>query len=128
MDLVHSVLGFYLALTLTATGLAKLKRLRPVAWSLAADHQISTEVAAVALVLLCAVELVLAMAIGLGVVIGVTAGSAVALFVLFAVYRLAMFARGNRSTCHCAGQSDESVQSLSSVLGAAASNVALAVL
>jgi hypothetical protein len=102
--ILHELLAAYLAATLCATALAKLRNWRTSTAGMMREDVIPGPGIPVALLAVSLAELALATLLAFGVASWGAGLAAAALFALFAVYRLVVAAKTKSVTCSCAGE------------------------
>jgi hypothetical protein len=118
MEILRTLVVSYLAFTLGATALAKIKNREIVTTGIQRERVIPPGIAPVVTVSLASVEFALATLLAFGIEPVAVSFCTAAVFVMFAGYRLLVAAKTKSLTCSCAGEIKSDPASPSSVAGA----------
>lgn len=102
--IVHAALASYLAATLCATALAKLRNWHVSATGLIREGVVPNAGIRTILLTVCVSEFSLATLLAFGIEVAVAGFASAALFVIFAGYRLVVAKRTKSVMCSCAGE------------------------
>lgn len=100
---VRELCGFYLVLTLSATGLAKLWSLRRASRGVAAEGVIPAAATTAIVSMVAVIEVVLAGLFVVGSEARLVGFTAALMFLGFGAYKVAVVARTGLSSCNCTG-------------------------
>lgn len=127
-EVAHALIAGYLAFTLSATALAKLKEMRTALIGVQRERVMPSWAAGPLVAVLIAVEFSVATLLMCGTAATATAYSTAVLFALFAAYRAAVAVKTKSLTCSCAGKIRTDPASFPSVTGAIAACLIMAAL
>lgn len=118
MTVVFAALaGAYLVVTLSSTGLAKLRHRRAGAVSLIAERVIPGGVAYVAIIAISITELTVATSVAVVIRPLIVGFIAAGMFLAFGIYRILSSVRTGRVSCSCAGVARSHAISATEILG-----------